>query len=241
MTHTALVTGGAAGIGAEICRQLLNAGYQVVSLDRAAADFGHERFHEMRVDLMDADATRDSVDDLVSRFRFSHVVHNVGAIRPALLPVVQPRDLYDLARLHLGVPLLLVQAVLPAMQDAGFGRIVLISSRAALGLEARSAYSATKAGIIGLARTWALELAASGITVNVVAPGPIAGTKMFHDVVPAGGEREARLAASIPMRRLGRPADVARAVLFFADPGSGFITGQTLFVCGGSSVGSITI
>ena len=105
----------------------------------------------------------------------------------------------------------------------------------------RLADAATKAGMIGLARTWALELAQFGITVNVVAPGPIAGTKMFHDVVPADSEREAKLAASIPVRRLGRPTDVARAVLFFAAAESGFITGQTLFVCGGSSVGSVAI
>jgi 3-oxoacyl-[acyl-carrier protein] reductase len=205
------------------------------------SDWDHPQLHEVRVDLMDADATREAVDDLAGRFQISHVVHNAGAIRPALLPAVQQRDLHDLAQLHLGAPLLLVQAALPAMQQVGFGRIVLISSRAALGLEARSAYAASKAGMIGLARTWALELAPLGITVNVVAPGPIAGTKLFHDVVPAGSEREAKLAAGIPVRRLGRPADAARAVLFFAAADSGFITGQTLFVCGGASLGSVTI
>jgi len=84
-------------------------------------------------------------------------------------------------------------------------------------------------------------LAPSGITVNVVSPGPIGGTAMFHEIVPAGSEREAKLAASIPVRRLGRTADVARAVLFFADADAGFITGQTLYVCGGSSIGSIAI
>jgi 3-oxoacyl-[acyl-carrier protein] reductase len=239
--HTALVTGGASGIGAEICRQMLDAGYEVVSLDRAALGTEHPRLHEVRLDLMDADATRETAADLVEKFRFSHVVHNAGAIRPALLPAVQQRDLHDLAQLHLGAPLLLVQAALPAMQAAGFGRIVLISSRAALGLESRSAYAATKAGMIGLARTWALELAPSGITVNVVAPGPITGTKLFHEVVPAGSDREAKLAAGVPVRRLGSPADVARAVLFFAAADSGFITGQTLFVCGGASLGSVTI
>ena len=77
--------------------------------------------------------------------------------------------------------------------------------------------------------------------MNVVAPGPIGGTAMFRDVIPAASEREAKLAASIPVRRLGHPADVARAVLFFADADAGFITGQTLFVCGGSSVGSLPI
>src|SRR5690606_9585833 len=110
----------------------------------------------------------------------------------------------------------------------------------ALGLPTRTAYSATKAGMVGMARTWALELAAAGITANVVAPGPIQ-TDMFYDVIEAGSERERNIARSIPVQRLGRPDDVARAVMFFADPANSFVTGQTLYVCGGASVGSITI
>ena len=127
------------------------------------------------------------------------------------------------------------------MRAENYGRIVLISSRAALGLATRTAYSATKAGLIGMARTWALELAPDGITVNAIAPGPIAGTAMFHDVLPDGDPRIDALARSIPVRRLGQPEDVARAVLFLADRNSGFITGQTLFVCGGTSVGSLAL
>jgi NAD(P)-dependent dehydrogenase (short-subunit alcohol dehydrogenase family) len=92
-----------------------------------------------------------------------------------------------------------------------------------------------------MARTWALELGPHGITVNVVAPGPIGGTEMFHEVLPDGDPRIAKLAASIPMQRLGTPADVARAVSFFAAPDAGFVTGQVLYVCGGASVGAISI
>jgi len=91
-----------------------------------------------------------------------------------------------------------------------------------------------------MARTWSLELAPHGITVNVVAPGPIK-TDMFHDVIPAGSEREQQLARSIPVQRVGLPDDVARAVMFFSDPANSFVTGQTLYVCGGASVSSITI
>ena len=94
--------------------------------------------------------------------------------------------------------------------------------------------------MLGMARTWALELAAEGITVNVVAPGPIR-TDMFYDVVEAGSEKERRLAASVPVQRLGEAADVARAVRFFVDPANGFITGQVLYVCGGTSVGSLAL
>jgi NAD(P)-dependent dehydrogenase (short-subunit alcohol dehydrogenase family) len=126
------------------------------------------------------------------------------------------------------------------MEPQNFGRIVLMSSRGALGLPTRTAYSATKAGMVGMARTWSLELAPKGITVNVVAPGPIQ-TDMFYDVVPAGSEREQNIAKGIPVQRLGRADDVARAVMFFSDPDNSFITGQTLYVCGGASVSSVTI
>ena len=114
-----------------------------------------------------------------------------------------------------------------------------MSSRAALGLATRTSYSATKSGMFGMARTWALELGPAGITVNVVAPGPVV-TDMFHEVIPKEEARMAQIAQAIPVKRLGRPEDVARAVLFFAAPENGFVTGQTLYVCGGTSVGSIT-
>jgi NAD(P)-dependent dehydrogenase (short-subunit alcohol dehydrogenase family) len=93
--------------------------------------------------------------------------------------------------------------------------------------------------MLGLARTWALELAAHGITVNVVAPGPIADTEMFEAIIPAGSARMAAAVKQVPVGRLGIPEDVARAVMFFADSKASFVTGQTLFVCGGTSVGSI--
>ncbi|MDQ6640577.1 MAG: SDR family oxidoreductase, partial [Pseudomonadota bacterium] len=110
----------------------------------------------------------------------------------------------------------------------------------ALGAATRTVYSATKAGLIGMARTWALELAAEGITVNVVAPGPIR-TDMYLGIVAAGSEQERRLAASIPVGRIGDAGDVARAVAFFASPHNGYVTGQTLYVCGGSSVSSLKL
>lgn len=161
-------------------------------------------------------------------------------LRPALLPDVELSDLDALVSLHVGAAIILVQAVLPAMREDGYGRVVLISSRAALGLQTRTSYSATKAAVIGMARTWALELGPWGVTVNVIAPGPVE-TDMFHEVMPDGDPRIERLAQSIPVRRLGQPADVARAVLFLADPAAGFITGQTLYVCGGASVGTLTL
>src|SRR6185503_12866889 len=130
-------------------------------------------------------------------FAVTTVVHNAGVIRPALLPEAKLEDLDALVDLHLGCAIQLVQAALPAMREQRFGRVILLSSRAALGLATRTAYSATKAGMLGMARTWALELGPEGITVNVVAPGPV-HTEMFYDVVPAGSEKERALAAAVP-------------------------------------------
>ena len=239
--NIALVTGGSGGIGAEICRQMLDAGYEVVSLSLGKPEQQHARLHAVDIDLMDSTATRQVASELAAQFYFTHFVHNAGVIRPAPLPEVKPGDLEELSQLHLGAAITLAQAILPSMKNKKFGRIVLISSRGALGLQTRTAYAATKAGMVGMARTWALELAADGITVNVIAPGPIAGTAMFRDVVPRDSEREAALAASIPVKRLGRPEDVARAVMFFCNRENDFVTGQTLYVCGGASLGSLTI
>lgn len=124
------------------------------------------------------------------------------------------------------------------MRRAHFGRIVMISSRAIIGLAGVAVYSAAKAAQLGLARSWALEFGPSGITVNVIAPGPIK-TEMF-DVEPGkAAEIEHALAGNLPVRRIGAPDDIARAVMFLAAPENSFITGQTIFVCGGASLGGL--
>lgn len=236
-----VITGTSTGIGRVLCERLLAQGREVVALARRPSGLQHPRLHERSVDLADASATAQAAAELAQRFAIDSFVHNAGIIRPALLADVQPDDLPTLSQLHLGSAITLMQAILPQLRARRFGRVVLMSSRGALGLATRSAYAATKAGMLGLARTWALELAAEGITVNVVAPGPIRGTEMFHAVVPAESEREAKLAAAIPVQRLGTPDDVARAVEFFIAPEAGFVTGQVLYVCGGASVGTLVI
>lgn len=236
----AVVTGGSVGIGAEITHQMLDAGYEVISMARRDPEFSHPKLTSVKVDLLDAKATEQASQEVASQHGVTHVIHNAGVIWPNLLPDVKQEELHGLTQIHLGAAIALVQACLPHMESQQFGRIVLMSSRGALGLPTRTSYSATKAGMVGMARTWSLELAAKGITVNVVAPGPIQ-TDMFYDVVPAGSEREQNIAKGIPVQRLGRADDVARAVMFFSDPANSFITGQTLYVCGGASVSSVTI
>ena len=240
LPRVAAVTGGSAGIGRAICEHLLAEGYEVISLARRASDLRHPQLRSLEVDLMDRQATAQAAEVLAREHGATTLVHNAGVIRAALLPDVQLGDVDALVQLHLTSGIQLLQALLPGMRAQAFGRVVLLSSRAALGLATRTAYSATKAGMLGMARTWALELAPEGITVNVVAPGPIR-TDMFFDVVPAGSEKEKQLAASLPVRRLGEGDDVARAVAFFADPRNGFVTGQVLYVCGGASVGTLAL
>jgi 3-oxoacyl-[acyl-carrier protein] reductase len=234
---TAIVTGGSTGIGRAIVERLLAAGYEVISLDKTSKTLN---VHHVTVDLADAEATRQAAAEVARSHAVTTLIHNAGAIRPAPLAEVKLEDLNALANLHLGAAVTLAQAALPAMKAAGYGRIVLVSSRAALGVPTRTAYSATKAGMLGMARTWALELAPLGVTVNVVAPGPIR-TAMFHGIVPEGSTQEEKLARSIPVGRLGEPDDVARAVMFFADRDAGFVTGQVLYVCGGASAGSFSL
>lgn len=236
----AIVTGGSAGIGAAICRQLLDQGYHVLSLARRPAAETHDNLTSVAVDLSDMAATQQVAEELAAKYPIRALVHNAGIVREQLLPEVSLENMHTLQNLHINAAMVLAQACLPGMKAAGFGRIVLVSSRAALGLAKRTAYSASKAGMIGMARTWALELGADGITANVVAPGPIAETEMFDEVIEPGSPKVAQVAAGIPVKRLGKPEDVAHAVGFLTSEASGFVTGQTLFVCGGTSIGSIS-
>lgn len=237
---TAVITGGSKGIGADLAQRLLDKGYRVISLARHTPDWSHERLESVECDLLDAGAVAAAAKEIAGRHEVTHLVHNAGLIRPNLVEEAKPEDITGLAQLHLGAALTLLQAALPAMKARRFGRVMFNASRAALGVPTRTAYSATKAGMIGMARTWALELAPHGITVNVVAPGPIL-TDNFWGIVPKGSEREGELAKRIPVGRLGTVEDVSNAFLFFCDPASGFVTGQTLYVCGGASVGTMQL
>jgi 3-oxoacyl-[acyl-carrier protein] reductase len=239
MTQSVLLTGGSSGIGAATCQMLLAAGHQVISFDREPGHISSPNLQEITVDLCDVEATRQQALEIAGRFPITTLIHNAGAVRQQPVESATIADLGALTNLHVATPLVLLQAILPTMKAQRFGRVVLVSSRAILGLANRSVYAATKAAMLGLARTWAVELGPHGITANVVAPGPIEATRVFHDIIPRDSPKLPGIIEAIPVKRLGRPEEVARAILFFADPAAGFVTGQTLFVCGGTSVGSI--
>ncbi|MGB3291255.1 MAG: SDR family oxidoreductase [Burkholderiaceae bacterium] len=238
MTQHVLVTGGSNGIGKAIVDRLAQDGLTPINLDinpPAAPNGIH-----VPIDLLDIDALRSCVSELQSRYAITRLVNNAGMVQPASLEETDIAAMRKVARLNLEVPVLLAQSLLPAMKSAGFGRIVNISSRAALGKELRSAYSASKAGLIGLTRTWALELARHGITVNAIGPGPIA-TELFMNANPPDSERTRQILASVPLQRLGQPEDVAHGVASFMDDRAGFITGQVLYICGGMTVGLCSV
>lgn len=231
----AVVTGGARNIGQAIGRRLLADGFRVITLDIVAPDDSALQADNRLVDLSDRKAAEAALNEL-SALPISVLVNNVGVVRPALFDAVNVDDFDAVMHLNTRTALIAAKALVPGMRRLGAGRIVMNTSRVTLGKEARSLYSASKGALQAMARTWALELAAEGITVNCVAPGPIA-TSVFWANNPPEADYTRDLMASIPVGRMGTPEDVANAVSFFCDERSAFVTGQTLFVCGGVTVG----
>jgi len=238
--QTTVVTGGSAGIGAAICTRLLGDGHRVISLARRDCEQRHDNLVSYKVDLSDPEATRAAANEIAAAHDVTGLVNNAGIIRPNLIEDVTDEDLETLTNLHLGAAIKLTQAFLPSMKKAGYGRIVNMSSRAVVGLPTRTCYAGTKAAIISMTRTWAMELGQYGVIVNAIAPGPVV-TDMFTDVIPEESEKAKALADGLPVKRLGTADDVAHATAFLLSPESGFITGQTLFVCGGASLGSLNL
>jgi len=223
-----LITGGAAGIGAAIAARAKADGLTPIIIDRTGDG--------IIADLSNPDATAAALKRALADGPITRLVNNVGIVSPAAAEG-QSLAAFDLTvSLNLRCAMQCMQALLPGMREAGFGRIVNMASRAALGKEHRTAYAATKAGIIGMTRVWALEFASQGITVNAIGPGPIA-TDLFNRANPPGEPRTQAIINAVPVRRLGTPEDIAHAAAYLLDARSSFITGQVLYICGGMTVG----
>ncbi|WP_316149681.1 SDR family oxidoreductase [Cupriavidus sp. BIC8F] len=223
-TGVALVTGSSSGIGAAITRRLLDAGWQVIGLDRTAAP-STKGFRAIEVDLTDASKLAATVAALP---RIDAIVHAAGFMRTAVLGDLKPEDGEGMWRIHVDAAAVLANALMPKMQRGA--RIVLIGSRTAAGAPGRSQYAATKAALVGMARSWAAELAPRGITVNVVAPGATE-TPMLND--PGRQGTPPRVP---PIGRFISPEEVAGLVSFLLGPDAGAITGQQIVICGGGSL-----
>lgn len=234
MPRTFLVTGASKGIGLALSVRLAAGGHHVIGLARTAPSDFPGTF--VAVDLSDDDATRVALDDVIQRFEVDGVVNNVGLVRPALLADVTLPVLDEVLRVNLHPALAAVQAALPGMTARRWGRIVNISSLTTLGMPQRTAYAAAKAALVSFTRGWGLELADTGITVNAVAPGPTE-TELFRANNPPGSDGERRYLFGVPMGRFGKPDEIAAVISFLLSDDAAFMTGQTLHVDGGASLG----
>lgn len=228
-----LITGASKGIGRAVADRVAEAGHIPIGLARTRpATFAGE-FHE--VDLADRAATAKALDAVLSERPVDAVVNNVGFVRMGRIGSIDLDHLFDTYDLNVRVAVQVTQAALPGMLATGWGRIVNVTSLTTLGTPERTPYAAAKAALEACTRIWANELAATGVTVNAVAPGPIE-TELYRERSPIGSEREARLLESIPMHRVGTPREIAHAIHALLDEDAGYITGQVIRADGGGSI-----
>ena len=237
----AIVTGSARGLGAATARRLAEEGAKVVITDiqqelaqATASTLRSEGFsvHCVIGDITKADDVQRLVSETIATFGGIHIlVNNAGSPRDKYLVKMSEQDWDFVIDVMLKGAFLSTKAVMPQMIEQGWGRVINISSRAHLGNPTQANYSAAKAGLIGMAKALAIEEGRYGITVNCVAPGFIE-TEMIQ-ALPTYEAIKERALQMQPVKRLGRPNDIADAIAFLASERASFITGEVLHVTGG--------
>jgi len=243
----AIVTGGAKGIGFGIARELAEAGCRIAlwDFDEAALQAAEQILSSEGVDVKTFKVDVSSVEQveaavaqlLASHARIDILVNNAGIGGDKLVSKMDLAFWNRVIEVNLHSQFICSKAVLAQMAQNRFGRIINIGSRAWLGNRGQAAYSASKGAVVSLTRSLALEYARKGVTVNAIAPG-IVETPLFETLTE---EVRQSLHKTVPMERIGQPQDIGRAVRFFAEPGSSYVTGQLLYVCGGRSLGSPSV
>lgn len=244
---SAIVTGGAKGIGLGIARELARHGCRLAlwDMDVEALHAATDEIAALGVEVQSFQvnvAAQEQVESAVTQLqgkwgRIDVLVNNAGIGGDKLVAKMDLDFWKRVIDINLTSQFICSKAVIPGMVERNFGRIINIGSRAWLGNRGQASYSASKGGVVSFTRSLALEFARNGITANVVAPG-IVETPLFATLKD---EVVDSLKKSVPMQRIGQPDDVARAVRFFAEPDSSYVTGQLLYVCGGRSLSSPSV
>jgi 3-oxoacyl-[acyl-carrier protein] reductase len=231
MRPTALVTGSSSGIGKAIAERLLTEGWAVVGFDKSPTSIVHASFKSFEVDLSQSNAIAECLERLEELLPLPKVVvHAAGFMQAGTAETLQLDSSEGMWRVHVSAISQIAQKLLPVMRAAHSGRIVLIGSRVASGIANRSQYAASKAALVSLARSWAAEVVANGITVNVVSPAATE-TNMLGD--PGRVSAPPKMP---PIGRLIQPNEIAAIVSYLLSVNAAAITGQNIQICGGASL-----